>query len=126
MDYHVLRKAEDNTSCTVAVHLPTPEGENAGGIKWRAIMLMAKSGKSSVPFHERKYSDEADAISKGRIMEVTDTVTFSDPDLTNAQRRNEIRVHVAQMKADIEDTDSDLYKQQIGVYEWYGYSEDIV
>jgi hypothetical protein len=125
MDYHVMRKAEDNTSCRIAAHLPTPDGVNAGDLSWTAIMLMAKSGKSSIPYLGRKFPDEADALSKGKIIEVVDTVEFSDPGITNAQRRNEIRAHVTQMKTDIEDTDSDLYKRQIGIYEWFGYSEDI-
>lgn len=125
MEYHVMQKAQDNTSCNIAVHLPTPDGENAGGIQWRAIMVWAKSGKSAIPFHTRKYKDEATELSQGRLIEVVDTVVFSDPGLTQVQRRTEIRSHVTQMQADIADTDSDLYKWEIGIYDWYGYSEDV-
>lgn len=125
MDYHVMRKAADNSSCRIAVHLSTPDGVNAGDLSWISIMLMAKSGKSSVPYLGRKFPDEADSLSKGRIIEVVDTVVFSGPGITNAQRRDEIIAHVTQIQTDIEDTDSDLYKQQIGIYDWFGYSENI-
>lgn len=125
MEYHVMKKTVDNTSCNIAVHLPTPSGANAGGMDWEAIMIMAKPGRSAVALHDRKYREEAADLVKGRIVEVVDAVTFSDPGLSNAQRRAEIRSHVAQMQADFEDTESDLYKQEIGVYEWYGFSEDV-
>jgi hypothetical protein len=125
MEWHAGRKSIDNTEGTIIVHLPTPVGSNAGGVPWPKVMMNAKPASSTIPWHTRKFASEAEALRKGQIIEVNETVVFSSGTLTNAQQRDEIRTHVAQMKIDIVSPTSDLYKSQIAVYEWFGYAENL-
>lgn len=116
-NFHVLKKAVDNSLCSIAVHLPTPDGENIAGIPWRGIVVL-HFRQSMVP---RLAADEVKDLRVGTLIEVPQTVTFSDVNLTNGQRLAEIKAVVDQMQADIADPDSDLYKEKIGIYEWYLY-----
>lgn len=124
-DYHVLKKAVDNTSCTIALHLITPSGVNAAGRSWSDLLIDVDGVTTIIPKHKELFFEEHKELTKGRIFEAVINFEFSDPGLTNAQRREEIRVRVAQMKVDIQNADSDLFKERFGPYDWYLYSEDV-
>lgn len=124
-DYHVLRKATDNSSCSVAIHLPSPEGHNLAGRSWNAVIRLGSGGNIVVPRLQLDDPDEFLALKKGSKIEDVQTVTFSNVDLTDAQRKAEIEAVVTQAMTDIADTDSDLYKERVGIFEWYLYREDI-
>ncbi len=125
MDYHVLRKAVDNTTCHVAVHLATPSGINAAGKPWSNLLVDVDGQITTVPHHKTSFPVENKELVKGQICEISITFEFSDPGLNNGQRRQEIRDRVTQMKLDIQDEESDLFKEKFGPYDWYLYAEDV-
>ncbi len=125
MDYHILRKAVDNSTCSIAVHLTTPSGNNAAGRSWNDVLIDVDGVTTVVPHHKTSFPDESKEIVKGRICEVVVIFEFSNTDLNNGQRRQEIHAHVAQMKLDIKDVESALFQEKFGPYDWYLYAEDV-
>lgn len=121
-DFHVLKKAADSASCSIVAHLTTPAGSNVAGVPWRAVVRYGFGSKSRVP---RLSEAENKLLMHGELIEVSETVTFSAGESTNAQRLAKIKTVVTQMQADIQNTGSDLYKNQIGIYEWFTYSGNV-
>lgn len=146
MDYHILDKSTDNRYCTLYAHLPIPATKNVAGtalsddtltyqraLKEKLEQENIEQGgdgtiTSKVPDIA---SAELTAMQTGEIVERYVNFRFDSLELTNTQRKDQIEngnvneIGVAQMKIDIADSDSELYKEIIEPLAWWGYHADI-
>lgn len=146
MDYHIGSKSADNMYGMVYVHLPILATKNVAGtalndntltyqraLKEKLIQDSLNAGgdgiiKSQVP----DIGTELISLQNGSVVEVTVNFRFSSPDQTNAQRKtqiengNENMRGVKNMKLDIADANSDLYKEIIEPLAWWDYKANTV
>ena len=129
-DYHILNKAVDNKTARVVVHLPIPNENNIAGVNRRTALVekLTQNGEtivSQVPNHAIDFPADETLLQYGGLYEKAITFRFSSLELTNLGRRDEIRAHVAQMKADIVSAGTDLYNEVIEPLQWWGYNENV-
>ena len=125
-DFHVLDKAVNGKTCRAAIHLAIPDENNLAGVNYRtAIVERFGEITSVVPNHVTEFPSDDAALKSGAQYETVIMKRFTSRNLTNNQRRQQIRVEVIQMKIDIQTEGSDLYDEIIEPLKWWGYHEDV-
>lgn len=135
-DYHILEKSANSRYVRLAIHLPIPASQNVAGQVLSDATLtyqkaLSESLDSTVSIAPGITGAEQTALDNGSVFEKVHSFRFSSLELTNAERRIEIEdgndnePGVTQWKADISNSDSELYKEIIEPLAWWGYYRDV-
>ena len=92
-NYHILQTTKKLTKAQVVYHISIPNETNSGGTNYRTAVYQWQGNNtiiSKVPNLDIEFPTENTAIQNGEIYELAETFTFSNANLSNSEKRDEI------------------------------------
>jgi len=148
-NYHILEKALDSRNAEVYLHLPIPATQTtAGSALSDATLTYRRALKEKLEKESESHTiisivpgtdvvippattSEMEDMQAGKLYEYHHSFRFSGLELTNAQRRLEVRngndneIGVIQMLTDIGTPGTDIWNEVLEPLEWWGYKENV-
>jgi len=120
MNYHILTQDIKKKSVNVVFHIPIPAIKtNEAGITWRDAVVKEQGGASKIISILPDITTQEDSAMKaGEIYEIQERVKFSSTNLTNIERRVQIKTWFTKLQTEL------IIEKQITL-EWIGFEGDV-